>query len=79
MVSESVDAAFGMLAQTEQPHGGRTIEELVTELIRPMLKAWLDDNLPGLVERLVRGSASWSCSARKRIGCGAGRQSNFTA
>jgi hypothetical protein len=59
MVSESVDAAFGMLAQTEQPHGGRTVEELVTELIRPMLKTWLDDNLPGLVERLVRGSASW--------------------
>jgi hypothetical protein len=59
MVSESVDAAFGMLAQTEQPHGGRTVEELVTELIRPTLKTWLDDNLPGLVERLVRGSASW--------------------
>src|SRR5262249_53989610 len=59
MVSESVDAAFGMLAQTEQPHGGRTVEELVTGLIRPMLKTWLDDNLPGLVERLVRGSASW--------------------
>ena len=52
-------SAFGMLAQTEQPHGGRTVEELVTELIQPMLKTWLDDNLPGLVERLVRGSASW--------------------
>jgi hypothetical protein len=37
-----------MLAQT------RTVEELVTELIRPMLKTWLDDNLPALSERLVR-------------------------
>jgi hypothetical protein len=42
-----------------EAHGGRTVERLVTELIRPMLKTWLDDNLPGLVERLVRGSASW--------------------
>jgi cell pole-organizing protein PopZ len=23
-------------------------------MLRPMLKVWLDDNLPGLVERLVR-------------------------
>jgi cell pole-organizing protein PopZ len=23
-------------------------------MLRPMLKAWLDDNLPGIVERLVR-------------------------
>jgi uncharacterized protein len=46
MVSEAVDAAVGMLAQTERPHGGRTIEGLVTEIIRPMLKTWLDDNLP---------------------------------
>jgi Protein of unknown function (DUF2497) len=54
MVSEAVDAAFGMLVQTERPHGGRTVEGLVTELIRPMLKTWLDDNLPALTERLMR-------------------------
>jgi hypothetical protein len=54
MVSETVDAAFGMLAQTERPHGGRTVEGLITELIRPILKTWLDDNLPTLAERLVR-------------------------
>lgn len=35
-------------------HGGPTIEDLVREEIRPLLKAWLDANLPGLVERLVR-------------------------
>jgi Protein of unknown function (DUF2497) len=37
-----------------EAHGGRTVERLVTELIRPMLKTWLDDNLPALAERLVR-------------------------
>lgn len=33
---------------------GPTIEDLVREEIRPLLKAWLDAHLPGLVERLVR-------------------------
>ncbi len=30
------------------------MEETVRDLLRPMLKQWLDDNLPPLVERLVR-------------------------
>ena len=33
---------------------GPTIEDLVREELRPMLKAWLDQHLPPLVERLVR-------------------------
>jgi len=33
---------------------GPTLEDLVREEMRPLLKAWLDANLPGLVERLVR-------------------------
>ncbi len=34
--------------------GGVTLEEIVKDLLRPLLKDWLDANLPGLVERLVR-------------------------
>ena len=34
--------------------GGPTIEDLVREEIRPLLKDWLDQHLPPLVERLVR-------------------------
>jgi hypothetical protein len=34
--------------------GGPTIEEIVREELRPLLKEWLDTNLPALVERLVR-------------------------
>lgn len=34
--------------------GQLTIEELVRDLLRPMLRDWLDANLPGMVERLVR-------------------------
>ena len=34
--------------------GGPTIADLVREELRPMVKSWLDSNLPPLVERLVR-------------------------
>jgi hypothetical protein len=33
---------------------GRTLEDLVKEMLRPMLREWLDANLPGMVERLVK-------------------------
>jgi len=50
----AVDSAFNTLAQTVLVQNSRTLEDLVKEMLRPMLKSWLDDNLPGLVERLVR-------------------------
>ncbi|GIK82453.1 MAG: DUF2497 domain-containing protein [Pseudorhodoplanes sp.] len=52
--SQAVDQAFSQLTQTVFTQNGRTIEDLVRDMLRPMLKTWLDDNLPGLVERLVR-------------------------
>jgi cell pole-organizing protein PopZ len=62
--SAAVDSAFGMLtnkppaqmpiAQMPIAQGARSIEELVQDMLRPMLKDWLEDNLPSLVERLVR-------------------------
>jgi uncharacterized protein len=33
---------------------GRSLEDLVREMLRPMLQSWLDQHLAGLVERLVR-------------------------
>ncbi|MAZ98767.1 MAG: hypothetical protein CMM39_04980 [Rhodospirillaceae bacterium] len=35
-------------------NGAVTLEELTRELVRPMLKEWLDQHLPITVERLVR-------------------------
>ena len=52
--SAAVDSAFNSLAQTVLVQNARTLEDLVREMLRPMLKTWLDDNLPGMVERLVR-------------------------
>ena len=50
----AVNSAFGTLAHTVLVQNARTLEDLVREMLRPMLKTWLDDNLPNLVERLVR-------------------------
>jgi hypothetical protein len=35
------------------PAEGRTLEDVVRELLRPMMKAWLDENLPSIVEQQV--------------------------
>lgn len=51
---QAVDSAFSSLAQTVLVQNARTLEDLVRDMLRPMLKSWLDDNLPSLVERLVR-------------------------
>lgn len=52
--SAAVSAAFDSLTHTFFAQNSRTVEDLVREMLRPMLKHWLDDNLPGLVERMVR-------------------------
>jgi len=62
--SEAAIAAFGRLetiprkqhAVPELPlgAGGLTLEEMVRDALHPLLRAWLDDHLPDIVERLVR-------------------------
>lgn len=52
--SSAVTNAFGQLAHTVLSNNARTLEDLVKDMLKPMLKGWLDDNLPTMVERLVR-------------------------
>jgi len=62
--SGAAAAAFAELAalpherrnETELPLRGveRTLEEIVRDMLRPLLQDWLDGHLPGIVERLVR-------------------------
>lgn len=48
-------AAFGQLSSTLlMPKDGRTLEDVVRELLRPLLKQWLDDHLPRIVEEQVK-------------------------
>jgi cell pole-organizing protein PopZ len=52
--SVAVSAAFNSLAATVLSDNARTLEDIVKDMMRPMLKHWLDENLPGMVERIVR-------------------------
>jgi len=58
LLSPTTDAqlatSFGALNTTVMLQESGVIEDSVKEMLRPMLKQWLDDNLPGIVERLVR-------------------------
>ena len=52
-------AALAMLSQPgRQPQivrsGETSLEGLTRELLRPMLAQWLEDNLPGMVEEMVK-------------------------
>jgi uncharacterized protein len=54
--STAANDSFNQLADTlmARAMGERSIEDVTQELLRGMLKSWLDANLPSLVERLVR-------------------------
>ena len=54
--NQAVSDAFSRLAATLITRSGpsRTLEELVEDMLRPMMKDWLDRNLPDLVEQIVR-------------------------
>lgn len=49
-----VAAAFGELSEAFAASRRRSFDEIAEEMMRPMLQDWLDNNLPTLVERLVR-------------------------
>jgi uncharacterized protein len=58
LVSPATDAmvahAFNTLVASRFLQSNDVMSEMVREMLKPMLKAWLDDNLPIMVERLVR-------------------------
>ena len=54
-VAESAASHFGSLAQTVfMPGEGRTLEDVVKDLLRPLLKEWLDTHLSAIVEAKVQ-------------------------
>lgn len=55
MTAEAASNAFQVLSQSVRVSsgGGRTLEEIVIDMLRPMIKDWLDANLAGLVEEKV--------------------------
>ena len=49
----AASAFDNLTAAIAMPPAGRTLEDLAGELLRPLLKAWLDENLPRIVEAKV--------------------------
>lgn len=49
----SLSALSAMVVKPQADGGDNTLESLVRELLRPMMKDWLDANLPDLVEAMV--------------------------
>lgn len=49
-----VARSFNELAAVFNGLEHQSVEEMAQEMLRPMLQEWLDDNLPTLVEKLVR-------------------------
>jgi hypothetical protein len=52
--SAAAASAFERLSATiAMPAHGRTLEDVVREMLKPLLQQWLDDNLPGIVQTAV--------------------------
>lgn len=54
VAGRQVAAAFGELSEAFAATRRRSFDEMAEEMMRPMLQDWLDNNLPTLVEKLVR-------------------------
>ena len=65
--STAAASAFGLLsAAITMPKGERTLEDVVRELLRPLLQQWLDDNLPGIVQQTVEAEVERIARGRVR-------------
>lgn len=57
LLAPATDAAvrhtFAKLSGVAMPNSGMTLDSLMRDMLRPMLKEWLDENLPAVVERMV--------------------------
>ncbi len=51
---QAVASAFEALSANLAARTTEVAEGVAREMLRPMLKAWLDENLPAIVERLVQ-------------------------
>ena len=50
----AVSASFEQLSASLALQSRQKFEEMARDMLRPMLKSWLDDHMPAIVERLVR-------------------------
>jgi cell pole-organizing protein PopZ len=66
-VAAAAAATFGQLSSNIlMPAEGRTLEDVVREMLRPMLQQWLDTNLPGIVSEAVQAEVERISRGRVR-------------
>jgi cell pole-organizing protein PopZ len=69
LLSPEADAAvalsFGALSANLEVRSAELADSMVRDMLRPMVKTWLDDNLPTMVERLVREEIQRVARGRK--------------
>ncbi len=53
-VERQVAASFSELSEAFAARSRKTFDEMAEEMIAPLLRDWMENNLPTLVERLVR-------------------------
>ena len=63
--NEAVALSFGALSASLEARSAELADSMVRDMLRPMLKTWLDDNLPTIVERLVREEIQRVARGRK--------------
>jgi uncharacterized protein len=63
--NEAVTLSFGALSANLEVRSAALADSMVRDMLRPMVKEWLDDNLPAMVERLVRDEIQRIARGRK--------------
>ena len=53
-VERQVAASFSELSEAFAARSQKRFDEMAEEMIEPLLRDWMENNLPTLVERLVR-------------------------
>jgi len=66
--SSAISNAFGMLTRERDVGvgGGTTLEDIVAQMMKPMLAAWLDEHLPEIVERVVQEEVERAARGNRR-------------
>jgi cell pole-organizing protein PopZ len=62
---EAVALSFGALTADLDVRSAELADSMVRDMLRPMVKTWLDENLPTMVERLVREEIQRVARGRK--------------
>jgi len=66
-IAAAAAASFGQLSSSIlMPAEGRTLEDVVREMLRPLLQQWLDTNLPGIVQEAVQAEVQRIARGRVR-------------